>query len=64
MYQPIVERLSQLLRNDWDHRSTMVNPLLPLALASGVYPNHAIVVGLWNQMVSGTVSVVRPDVCA
>ncbi len=31
-YPPIVEELSQLLVNDWDNRSTMVNLLQPLAL--------------------------------
>ncbi len=31
-HQPIVEQLSQLLRSDWDNRSTMGIPLLPLAL--------------------------------
>ncbi len=33
-YQPIVEHLSQLLMNDWDDRSAMVNPLLPLVFAA------------------------------
>ncbi len=31
-YQPIVKQLSQLLMNDWDNRSSTVNPLVPLAL--------------------------------
>ncbi len=34
-YQPIVKQLSQLLMNDWDNRSTMVNPLPSLALLGG-----------------------------
>jgi len=33
VYPPIVEQLSQLFLNNWDNCSTLVNSLLPLALA-------------------------------
>jgi len=32
--QSIAEQLPQLLMKDWDNRSTMVKPLLPLTLAT------------------------------